>query len=222
MHLSGCFMDLIAYTSYSLGDDMVPSVSYEKFRSEIIRLIEVGRKYFHQHGFNEADYLDARFAVLAWVDECVMGSSWVGKSTWRKDPLQKTYYKTTGGGVEFFERLEGLTQERNAVREIYYMCLVLGFSGRFGSRQEDQAERDTIKARCLKQIAGEELFSDFVHMVPESYQSQTATLERQAAGWGLSVGAWLTISLPVVLFVFLLIVYGLVLNGAISTSFAEL
>lgn len=222
MNLGGCFMDLIAYTSYSLGDGVVPSVSYDKFRSEIVRLVEQGRTFFNQYGFDEADYLDAQFAVLVWVDECVLNSSWVGKTTWRKDPLQKTYYKTTGGGVEFFERLEGLSLERKAVREIYYMCLALGFSGRFRSNREDQMERDNIKARCLNQIAGKDLFNDFVHMIPESYQSHSSAHDRRAAGWGLSVGAWLTISLPVVVFVFLLIVYGLILNGTISTSFAEL
>lgn len=223
MNLSGCFMDLIAYTSYSLGNEVITSASYEQFRGDVVRLIEKSQTICNQFGYAENDYQDARFAVLVWVDECVMKSSWVGKTTWRKELLQRVYYKTTDGGVRFYKNLKELDGERNAVREVYYMCMVLGFYGRFGTSSEDQSERDNIKARCLNRITGnKEQFSDLQHMIPESYQGHVSEREKSAPGWGLSIGAWLTISLPVALFAFLIIIYGLVLNGEIASNFAEL
>jgi type VI secretion system protein ImpK len=78
------------------------------------------------------DYQDGRFAVVAWVDETILKhTSWEHHAKWGEMPLQLKYYQMRNAGEEFFERLERLRPEQREVRELYFYCLGLGFSGRY-------------------------------------------------------------------------------------------
>lgn len=77
------------------------------------------------------DYDAARFAVCAWIDEQVLNSSWAYRETWNGNLLQEAYYNTTHAGEEFFSRLEALKNTQGNVRQVYLLCLLLDFKGRF-------------------------------------------------------------------------------------------
>jgi type IV/VI secretion system ImpK/VasF family protein len=77
------------------------------------------------------DYDAARFAVCAWIDEKVLNSSWAYRETWKGDLLQEAFYNTTHAGEEFFTRLDGLKSTQDSVRQVYLLCLLLGFKGRY-------------------------------------------------------------------------------------------
>ncbi len=154
MRLCHCFMELIAYISYLKREFANKDLSIEKVRQEIEGLIEKNQTLCKEHGFSREEFEFAQFAVLAWIDETMMQSTWSGKQKWRKNLLQKQYYKTSAGGTKFYERLNQLEPEQNEVREVYCLCLLCGFRGKYGDSEEDQRAREHIIAKNIKRLTG--------------------------------------------------------------------
>ena len=76
----------------------------------------------------------AKFALAAFLDEMVMTSRWREKRQWTSQLLQYELFQTQSAGVEFFDRLDAVRRQLplNAhLLETYYLCLVLGFQGRY-------------------------------------------------------------------------------------------
>jgi type VI secretion system protein ImpK len=99
--------------------------------------------------FEPEDIADARFALAAFVDEAILRSRWSGKEQWADNPLQLQLFETYVAGEIFFEKLETLrTRGETAVEvlEIYYLCLTLGFEGKYGI---EGAERLTALAKIV-------------------------------------------------------------------------
>lgn len=153
MRLSDSFMKLIAYTNYFLKNVNEGVYAYERVRPEVERLLEQSEGDVGAQSFSPADYDLARFALCAWIDEAILSSNWSEKGKWRKEPLQKTYYKVTNAGEAFFERLNSLGPHQRDVREIYYLCLAMGFAGQY-VHQGDEYLLDQLKLSNLKFLTG--------------------------------------------------------------------
>lgn len=95
-------------------------------------------------GVDARDYDQARFAVCAWVDEVIMNMNWKYSNKWRNTLRQMKHYGTTNGGVEFFERLKTIGPKNSGVREIYFVCLGLGFSGQYSGENNYHLLREII------------------------------------------------------------------------------
>jgi type VI secretion system protein ImpK len=78
-----------------------------------------------------------KFALVAFIDETVLSptNDFPLRKEWEQLPLQLEYFKEHLAGVKFFERLDALLeqQEKEAldVVEVYYLCLLLGFKGKY-------------------------------------------------------------------------------------------
>jgi type VI secretion system protein ImpK len=92
-------------------------------------------------GLPEADLAEARYALVAFIDEQVLKSSWVGRTEWMSQPLQLLLYREYTAGENFFVRLRSLitTGARPFALEAYYLCLALGFRGAYGVSGEVSA-----------------------------------------------------------------------------------
>lgn len=78
--------------------------------------------------------LDARFAVIAFLDEMIFSSGWAHKEEWASRPLQYQFFETNIAGEEFFNRLESLRKALPVnpdLLEVYLICLTLGFEGQY-------------------------------------------------------------------------------------------
>ena len=82
-------------------------------------------------GIAEAEIAEARYAIVAFVDDRVLRSSWPGRTEWMKEPLQVQMYREYAAGENFFARLGALLRrkDRPLSLEVYYLCLALGFTG---------------------------------------------------------------------------------------------
>ena len=105
-------------------------------------------------GYKESPTQDAKFALAAFADETVLTASFPLRSEWEKYPLQLEYFGEQLAGVKFYERLEELMKspEENAdVIEVYYLCLLVGYKGKYKIYFEDQL-RGVIDqvADCLR------------------------------------------------------------------------
>lgn len=83
------------------------------------------------------DLDDARYAIVAFIDEQLFRSSWSGRQQWMLEPLQLTYFNENTAGEGFFTRAEALEKERPQVLQVYYLCLALGFQGKYAVKNGD-------------------------------------------------------------------------------------
>jgi type VI secretion system protein ImpK len=86
----------------------------------------------------DADIAEARYALVAFMDEQILKSEWAGRTEWMQEPLQLQLYREYTAGENFFVRLRSLlsTGNRTFALEVYYLCLALGFRGASGAQGE--------------------------------------------------------------------------------------
>jgi len=92
-------------------------------------------------GYSAQQLEDARFALAAFADETVLAGGSPMRQEWERYPLQLEYFKEAFAGTKFFDRLERLLkqpEQQADVIEVYYLCLVLGFKGKYHIYLEDQ------------------------------------------------------------------------------------
>jgi type VI secretion system protein ImpK len=82
-------------------------------------------------GIPDAETAEARYAIVAFIDDRVLHSNWAGRAEWMKNPLQLQLYREYAAGENFFARMRALLHRNapSAALEVYYLCLALGFIG---------------------------------------------------------------------------------------------
>lgn len=111
-------------------------------------------------GLAQSDVADVVFALVAFLDESIVRSEWEHKNEWRSSPMQFKRFGRDDAGEEFFARLAALRAERSVradVLQIYYLCLTLGFKGRYAllPEREWEALRADVGAQ-LRRLDGRE------------------------------------------------------------------
>jgi len=76
----------------------------------------------------------AKYAYCALMDEMVMSQQGALSAAWQRSPLQLEMFGAQTAGEQFFERLEELRAQgpaRVQVLEVFHMCLLMGFQGKY-------------------------------------------------------------------------------------------
>ncbi len=99
-------------------------------------------------GLAEGDIAEARYALVAFIDEQILKSTWAGRSEWMNQPLQLLLYREFTAGENFFARMRALLQSQNrpVALEAYYLCLAAGFRGAFGQTGNEQGALGFLEA----------------------------------------------------------------------------
>lgn len=107
-------------------------------------------------GYSPGHVAQAKYAMLALLDEIVLTSTWGLKSAWLAQPLQMQHFGSFNAGEEFYTRLDAIRgsndPQKYDVAEIFYLSLALGFRGRYGGVQgidQLRALLDTLKRELL-------------------------------------------------------------------------
>lgn len=217
MRLTDCFMELFAYVAYFQKTAAQKQPPYGKVKADIQRLISQSEECLQKNLFPQEDYDMGRFAVCAWVDETILNSSWQEKDQWQKGPLQRIYYQIADAGIEFFNRLNTLGLHQREVREVYYLCLAMGFMGQY-CNEKDKYLLDQVKTSNLKVLMGSSVgLPSFERMdlFPEAYPSEAVEAEAASTGKGKRFSPFTIICLagPVILFFVLFVMYSFILSG---------
>jgi type VI secretion system protein ImpK len=83
----------------------------------------------------------AKFALASFVDETVLSNNFNLKDEWEKNPLQLEYFGEHLAGNKFFEKLSAMLKQVDVTAdavEIYYVCMLLGFKGRYAVYEKDK------------------------------------------------------------------------------------
>lgn len=99
-----------------------------------------------EQGYDHATLLAYRYVLCSFIDEAVMGTPWGRQSVWAEHSLLTRFHNETWGGEKVFSILARLQQEPARYRDILafiYLCLCLGFEGRYKviPRGRDEYER---------------------------------------------------------------------------------
>ncbi len=141
MHLLDAFTELFYFTLVNKEYDYA-QFSFADMQARYRDMITRAEERTKQFGFTDKQWLQALFAFAVWADEMILLSQWQDKHLWQQDTLQRTFFHTANGGVEFYNRLNTLEQTENAVREVYTLCMSLGFRGRYFQDSEENIRRD--------------------------------------------------------------------------------
>jgi type VI secretion system protein ImpK len=90
---------------------------------------------------SEKQTRSVKFALAAFMDETVLTNDFPLREEWEKFPLQLEYFGEHLAGVKFFERLDELLlniETEADVVEVYYVCMLVGFKGKYKIYLEDQ------------------------------------------------------------------------------------
>jgi type VI secretion system protein ImpK len=108
----------------------------ELFRSQIMHAIRTCDQAAKAHGYTDDDVKAVVFALVAFLDESVLNLRKPAFDDWVRKPLQEELFGRHVAGETFFENLHHLlgrrdSQELADVIEVYYLCLLLGYLGRY-------------------------------------------------------------------------------------------
>jgi len=223
MRLTDCFIELIAYTAYFIKSAARKQPPYEQVKADILRALNQSDECLKKNLFPPDEYDMARFAVCAWVDEVILNSAWQEKDHWKREQLQRLYYRTTDAGEEFFERLNTVGYHQRDVREVYFLCLALGFMGRY-CHPGDEYLLAQVKSSNLKLLMGSSVGPpslDRAELFPEAYQVGEMEPYVQKRTHPFSVVNLVGIAGPVLLFGLLYLIYNFTLNSIMENFFRK-
>lgn len=156
MRIVDCFTDVLLFTrKFCRGE--IEEMSVDQVRAQLENLFQASQDMAEANGMIDQFYQSAKYPVVALVDEMLQTSSWVEKSAWSKNPLQRIYFDTTNAGADFYNRLNVLNKfgpDRD-IREVFALALGLGFRGKF-FRGEDRKKYEEIKAFNLSLLLPDE------------------------------------------------------------------
>jgi len=124
----------------------------ETFRTRIKTVLTEVERDAIAAGYSAHDIRDTHFAVVAFLDSVVLHSNDPVKPEWERQTLQEELFGQTDAGVVFFEKLENFRARGDSAQladmlEVYLLCLLLGFEGRYSGRLRGELESIAEKVR---------------------------------------------------------------------------
>ena len=97
----------------------------------------------------------ARYVLCTVVDEAVVTTAWGKESEWSQMSLLSKFHNETSGGEKFFLLLERLSKnpvKHLPVLELMYLCLSLGFEGKYRIQPRGLMELENLRDALYRQI----------------------------------------------------------------------
>ena len=115
--------------------------SADSFRAQMKQALAVAEHDAAAHASDPGDIQKAKFAIVAFLDESVLGCKSPAFSEWARRPLQAELYDTNRAGEIFFHELQKVLKRGDSsptadLLEVYCLCLLLGFKGQYASEGE--------------------------------------------------------------------------------------
>jgi type VI secretion system protein ImpK len=109
-------------------------VDMESFRVRLREFLMSVERGARKLGTSPEDVYLAKYAFCAIVDERVLMSETDIREAWERNPLQLETFGEQLAGESFFDKLEQVRRHGAAkwqVLEVFHMCLLLGFQGKY-------------------------------------------------------------------------------------------
>jgi type VI secretion system protein ImpK len=199
-----------------------PTGTASDLSDQLNRLIVDARSAVVNAGASIDEFNDALFPLLAWIDERIsLMHHWDGSDSWQDFLLQRLYFRTSLAGIEFFERLEALDDKDEQIREVFLMCLCLGFMGKYNTEPDasDLAEIRMKEYRLYQMNAIRNRDPLEVPLFPFAYQRDDEPVPIFVAPWKkwLNIRNLVIVGVPVIVLIVMLIVLNHTLGEEVDT-----
>lgn len=124
------YTELMSAVLY-LGRTPASAPEIEQLADILAQLLERSRTGAKKNGIDQDRWREGLYPVVAWIDEQLLNMEWPGKLAWPGRSLQRQLFQTTLAGHDFFARLNKIPDADIPLREVYDVCLALGFRGQY-------------------------------------------------------------------------------------------
>jgi type VI secretion system protein ImpK len=135
----------------------IAQADIESLRRQAIQEIRTFEERARRADVPAEDVLAARYALCTVLDEAVLNTPWGAQSNWAGQSLLVTFHREGSGGEKFFQildRVSGEPQRYLALLELLYVCLALGFEGRYRLDERGATRLAEIRQTLYQRIAG--------------------------------------------------------------------
>lgn len=188
-------------------------------RDRVVQEISGFEKRLYDVGLDAEGIRMARYAMCATIDDLVMATPWGSHGIWARESMVVTFHGEAWGGERFFDILEFLQRNPGAsgdVLELLFVCLAIGFEGRFRVQPRGAAELHRVREGLYRTIRGRR--GEFERDLSPHWRGLEVGflgIRRILPLWVLCVGALSLLALLFALFTYLL-------NGESDSLFADL
>lgn len=160
-NLAACYQEILTVAArlrsrkFALGDSAV-------FRTQVRQALQQAEGTAQTLGYSQDDIRLTSFAIVALLDETILNSNNPAFREWSGKPLMLDLFGTTTAGETLFDYMRatmGRSETKSTIDllEIYFLCLALGFRGRYSSASPEQlraAWRDPMAEKILRVRGG--------------------------------------------------------------------
>ncbi|MAK90123.1 MAG: hypothetical protein CMI13_02650 [Oleibacter sp.] len=135
---------------------LTPANSVEQLRLDVENLFRQFTHHLKEQGIPEEVLLTARYLLCCLVDELVLSTPWGIESRWSQQTLLSKYHNETSGGEKFFliaNKLMEHPQNNLDLIELCYICLAMGFRGKYRVSQSGDTEINNICNMLYQPVA---------------------------------------------------------------------
>lgn len=178
MRLVDFYVPALLFTRQTAATLNAGDLPADQLREHFDRLYQSLTERAEAAGFSLDSVREGWFAVCAYIDETLLTSQWPDRTAWQQSSLQRIHFNTTNAGAEFYERLNLLSKhgDDRSVREVFLLCLGLGFKGRYFD-PEDRPALENARGFNLALLLPEEA----QYNLDKSVLFRTAFSERELA-----------------------------------------
>ncbi|WP_273429778.1 type IVB secretion system protein IcmH/DotU [Marinobacter sp.] len=156
------------------------------YQQVVDEITAIDRELIEQ-GYERRTVVAYRYTLCAFIDEAVLGTDWGAHSVWSQHSLLSRFHNETWGGEKVFAILGRMEQEPNRYRDMLafvYLCLSLGFEGRYKVMENGREEYQRIVRGLyeqLRELAGD----DEQAPLADALMNVTPARNRLRRGWSL-------------------------------------
>jgi type VI secretion system protein ImpK len=188
-------------------------------RAYLLRAITDFEARARAAGCSPEHVLIARYALCTMIDEAVANMPWGASPEWVQQSLLVTLHREGFGGEKFFQLLDKAMEDprRNIdLLELMYVCLALGFEGRYSVMDNGRAQLDAVRDRLHEVIRRER--GEFDRDLSGKWKGQ----QRPAKPLVRRLSAWIVLAAVALLLFVLYLVFALILASKSDPVFTAL
>jgi len=130
--------------------------SVESLYQQVLDDITAIERELMAQGYEHSALVSYRYVLCAFIDEAVLGTQWGAHSVWSQQSLLSRFHNETWGGEKVFGILARMEQEPERYQNMLafiYLCLCLGFEGRYKVMTNGRDEYNSIVRGLGQQLA---------------------------------------------------------------------
>jgi type VI secretion system protein ImpK len=187
-------------------------------RDSLVRGVREFEARARAAGATTESVIPARYALCTFIDESAGSTPWGASGQWAQQGLLALFHGEVEGGEKFFQILARLAENPQAnldVLELMYVCLQLGFEGRYRIIDGGRDQLEAIRHRLLSIIRKQR--GEYERDLSGNWRGVPAAQRR--LGW---VSVWVVGAVTALLLVGIYLAFKISLSGTSDAVAAQI